>query len=197
MSLPQSLTRTVAPTVEPVSLAEAKKHLEIQELDQTHDSAISRMIQAAREQVEKELAVCLVNQTYTLSMRKFPSEDVDKGSIRIDKKPVSSITSITYYDSNNAQQTLGTGVYGLDAERSVVYLKYDQEWPSITEQHDGIVITAVIGYGATAATVPEHAKHQILIQIQEWFDPLQRKGGVEAYDRLYKRFANPDYLHGI
>jgi uncharacterized phiE125 gp8 family phage protein len=70
--------------------------------------------------------------------------------------PVQSITSVKYYDSAGAQQTIAATVYELGDDNGVgiVRLKYDQQWPSGRGHYDDIVIRAVVGYGAEAAIPP-------------------------------------------
>jgi uncharacterized phiE125 gp8 family phage protein len=175
---------------EPVSLAEARDQVEIMATDTTQDIKLIRFIKSAREQVEHDTGRALINQTFTLKMPSFGSESY----FRLQIQPVASITSITYYDSSNAQQTLATSVYGLDPVKSIVHLKYNQSWPSITEQHNGIVTTFVAGFGATEAYVPRIYKQAIMLQVTKWFVHRGDEGQVhgagtydEAYDRTHER----------
>jgi len=195
MTVERILNRTAGPASEPVTTAEVKKHLEILATDSTHDTALDELVKAAREQFEHDTGYALLTQTHTLSMSRFPTNGDwnDRDVIPLEIRPVSAITSITYYDTDNAQQTLATTVYGLDAAARLIYLKYNQEWPSITPQYLGIQITMTTGYGSAAA-VPNFAKQAILLQVGEWFDPNMRRGGVDAYERLQRRIATPSYI---
>lgn len=163
----QHLSRTSGPAAEPVSLAEARDQCEIAAAVTAHDTKLTRYIQEARERLETETDYVCIDQTYTLSMQVFPTGSYldDCSIIRLPVYPVQSITSITYYDTDNAQQTLASSVYGLKASNSRVYLKYDQEWPSITEQYDGIVITFVAGFGASSAYVPATLRQVMCLDI--------------------------------
>ena len=158
MSLPQILTRTAGPASEPVTLAEARDHCEIIATDTTHDTKLNRFLQAAREKLEDDSGMACVTQTYTVSMTEFPVDGVVDIAIR----PIQSITSITYYDSADAQQTLATTEYVLDTQRREVRLAYNKSWPVITPRHNGIVITLQAGFG-TAANVPAIMKQAILL----------------------------------
>lgn len=179
-----SLDRTSGPASEPVTTAEARDQCEIAATVTAHDTKLDRFIAAAREQVETDTEYVCITQTYTLSFSAFPCED----TIDLPVRPVASISSITYFDSNNTQQTLATTVYGLDAARRVVHLKYDQEWPDITEQHNGIVITFVAGFG-TASNVPSLIKQAMLLQVEKWFVHRGDETGgkaVQMYDIAYE-----------
>jgi uncharacterized phiE125 gp8 family phage protein len=179
----QSLIRLTAPATEPVTVAEAKDHLELLPSDNHHDAKITRTIQMGRERVENDTSCVLITQTYSLRLRDFPEESKP---VHIGLRPVSSITGITYYDDSNSQQTLPSSVYGLDAREQLIYLKYDQEWPSYSSQHNGIQVALTAGYG-TAANVPAIFKQLILLQVGMYFEDRgddYRKRYHNAYDNL-------------
>lgn len=176
------LNRTVGPTTEPVSLAEARDQCEIAATVTDHDTKLTRYIIASREQVENDTGYALATQTFTLTGDCFPS---GAGHIQIPVRPVASITGITYYDTSNAQQTLATSVYDLDQPRRQVHLKYDQEWPSITTQRNGIEVTLRAGYG-TAASVPSLFKQAILLQVTKWWVHRGDESKMPAHDSAYE-----------
>lgn len=60
-----SLTILTAPSVEPISLAEAKAHLRV--TTDAEDSAIQRLVVAAREQVEAECGLALIATAFRQS----------------------------------------------------------------------------------------------------------------------------------
>ena len=179
-----SLDRTVGPVNEPVSLAEARDQCEIGATVTDHDTKLSRYITASVEQVENDTEYVLITQTYTLSFDSFPSNG---DPIPLPVRPIQSITSITYYDTSNTQQTLATTVYGLDKARRQVYLKYDQEWPDITEQHNGNVITFIAGFGLTEANTPRLFKQAILLQVAKWWAHRGDESKMPAHDTAYER----------
>lgn len=194
-----SLNRTVAPSVDPVTLAEAKDQCELHADGTAHDTKLAIYIDAAWEQVEHDTGYALTSQTFTQSFASFTDvqEVNDTGTfIRLKRRPVQSISSITYYDSDNSQQTLATTVYGLDAAARKVYLKYDQDWPNITEQYNGIVITFVAGYG-DATTVPAIFKQMVLLKVAEQFydrgDMDRLNQWATSYEALYRKIRDPHY----
>lgn len=179
----QSLVRVTGPASEPVTKAEAKDHLELLASDTHHDQKITRTIQVARERVENDTSCVLLTQSYKLRLKNFPT---NSDPIHLGIRPVSAITSLTYYDDSNVQQTLATSVYGLDGREQLVYLKYDQEWPSYTAQHNGIEVNLTVGYG-TAANVPAIFKQLILLQVGMMFEDRgddYRRRYHNAYDNL-------------
>lgn len=101
-----SYTRTIDPIVEPVTLAEAKDHLNVTNIGSPattspDDTLITALIQAAREHAEIYTNRSFVSQTWKLLMDDFPSWE-----LRLSKPPLISVTSIKYYDTDNVQQTL-------------------------------------------------------------------------------------------
>ena len=194
--LAQGLARTTGPTIEPITLAQAKDHCEIASSEKGHDAKLSAMIRAAREQVENDIHQSLVTQTFTLSMDEFPGD----GRIYIPMKPLQSVSSITYYDNDNTQQTLASSVYAVNTTLRLVYRDHNQDWPNYLVKPGGIVITFVAGYGDTAASVPHVFKQAMLLQIAKWFEhrgdePAVHGAGTydQAYDRLVKRYKRSSY----
>lgn len=184
-----TLRQTVAPTTEPVSLAEARDHCELLTTDTTHDTKLTRWIAAARELVELESKYALITQTFTLSFTAF------EHFIPIPIEPVQSVSGITYFDGDNTQQTVTSTIYGLDIQRRKVFLEYNQNWPTTTSRHNGIVITFLAGFG-TATNVPYTIKQTMLLKIGEWFDDRgdkQRMSRESAYDRMSKKLLRSSY----
>ena len=194
--LAPGLSRTTGPTVEPITLAEAKDHCEIASSEKAHDAKLARIIRAAREQVENDTWQSLITQTFTMTFDEFPVD----GLIKIPMKPIQSVTSITYYDSDNSQQTLSSSIYGLTAAKELIYREYNESWPSHVIKPDGIEITFVAGYGDTAGSVPNVFKQAMLLQISKWFEHRGDEMAVhgsgtydQAYDRLIRRYMRATY----
>src|SRR4051812_24706781 len=122
--MPIGVKQTVAPTAEPLLLAEAKQHLRI---DGAYDDAlVNRLIGAAREYAEQETRRQLMTSTYRLTLDYFPgrcawSEGLPRETrekaweygryfhdraILLPRPPLQSVTSVVYTDSNGVQQTL-------------------------------------------------------------------------------------------
>lgn len=161
-----SLTQTVAPSVEPVTVAEAKAQANVYFAED--DSFIEALITAARERTEANTWRQLVHATYELRLRHFP----DAEWIEIPCPPLSSITSIEYVDTNGDTQTISTDIYSVDSvsEPGRVILKYGKQWPSTRDEENAVVITFVAGYSADATDVPQVAKQSILMRVATWYE---------------------------
>jgi uncharacterized phiE125 gp8 family phage protein len=93
--MPLTKTRdyvSVQPTVEPVTIEEARLHLDLD--DNYYDSQLKQLIEVSRKRVEQDSRRSFVNQTRVLKMDDFPGEVY----IELPTAPVSSVTHVKYYD---------------------------------------------------------------------------------------------------
>lgn len=166
---------TVGPTVEPITLAEAKKQCEIAASDSFHDAQLAGFIEAARQQWESDTGEHYIQQTWEIKLPylcefSFPH------------RPVSSITSIQYFDSGNTTQTLATSVYELDVARSALRLKYLQYWPTTSDRWDASTVTYVLGNHSSSSTVPAIAKSAMLLLVGYYW--LKNRGDYDSLNDL-------------
>src|SRR5690606_10296749 len=118
-------TVTVAPTVEPVTVAQTKRHLRID--NDLEDDGISDLIAAARDHVERYCNARFAEQTVASECDSFCD------CARLPEGPLKSVTSISYVDPAGETQTIDAAVY--EAHKTGIEpsigLKPDQVWPSI------------------------------------------------------------------
>jgi len=146
-----------APTAEPILLADAKLHLKI-DSDTTDDNLITSLIQAAREMAENYTGRAFINQTWEYTLNLFPASEIPLRPL-----PLSSITSITYKDTDGTTQTVASSVYETDTYKGEAALKYSQIWPTARDIQNSILITFVAGYGTAGASVPAAIRAAILL----------------------------------
>jgi uncharacterized phiE125 gp8 family phage protein len=91
------------------------------------------------------------------------------------KSPVSSITHIKYYDSNDSLQTLDTSVYLVDevSQPARIGLKPNQSFPNLADRINAIEVKYTVGYGETSSDVPEGIRQAVLITIGNWYENRQ------------------------
>lgn len=160
-----SLSVSSAPSVEPISLTEAKNYLK---LDATADNdLITGIIQAAREEVEAYTSKRLITQTLVEYFEFFPH----KPWFTLAASPVQSISSIQYYDTDNQSQVMSSGDYVLDGTSTParIGLNLDATWPSTANRLKAVSVTYVAGYG-NAAAVPLRIKEAMYLMIADWYD---------------------------
>ena len=156
--------RTAAPAADPVSLEEARLHCRV---DHEDDNAlIEGLIAAATAHFDGYTGIlgrALVTQTWRQDFGGFCTK------LRLPLAPVSGIAGITYFDCNNAEQTLTDDVCGLfvDALGPFVALKSGQSWPSTSPRQDAVSVSFIAG--TAAAEVPAPIKQAILLMIGHWY----------------------------
>jgi uncharacterized phiE125 gp8 family phage protein len=164
MANPQVAT---APTTEPVTLNEVKRHLRIELTDSAHDLLLTDLIKAARSRCEAFLNRRLVTQTLDFFVDAFPATDF----IELPGGRLASITSLKYTDSDDAETTWASTNYfaSTTAEPGRLNLAYNISWPTATlKPRDAVVVRYVVGYGAAAA-VPLGIRAGIMLSIGHLF----------------------------
>ena len=167
-------TQITAPTTEPLTAAEAKLYLRVD--NTTENTLISGMIHSARQMVETYTRRALMTQTWDF---RYPWFMDTRRPLIIPKAPLQSVTNITYLDEDGISQTLGSSNYsvrtfaGYAAGRGYVELNDDVSLPSVyTDAIMPVTVRAVCGYGA-AADVPEGLKMAIYLMLGDLYEQRQ------------------------
>lgn len=162
---------TVAATVEPLTLDEAKAHLRVEDTDS--DALITALISAARGYVEQVCGLRLAAQT--LKLRAWGLDDC---TFRLPAAPIQSITSITYLDPAGSTQTLDPTTYvsDLNGIHPTISRAYNKTWPAHLVQMGSVTFTVVCGYADGACPTP--IKQAMLLCIGDWF--ANRETSIEG-----------------
>jgi uncharacterized phiE125 gp8 family phage protein len=153
---------TTPPAEEPVSLADAKVHLRTVTGDTSEDSAvITPLITAAREYCENFTRRAFAAQT----VKAYP--DGWEDNIRLPMPPLTTVTSIKYYDEDDAVYTFDTGDYQVDTIGGTIQIL---EEPTETLR---ILNPIVIEYTAGYTTLPKTLRQAMLLFIA---DKYQNRG---------------------
>lgn len=150
---------------EPVSLAEAKRHLRLDDIpeDSFEDSLILDLISAAREYCEKYAGKIFAGKTYEYYLEGFTDE------IELSEKPVDTVISIIYteYDGDGQEQKeietiVDSSTYILGDDK--IKLLEGNSWPVLSSGPDKPVkITYRVG------TVPISVRQAMLLLIGHWY----------------------------
>ncbi len=162
-----SIKLVTEPALEPVSLVELKDWARIDETED--DNLIKALIKSARLMSETFTRRSFINTSWRYKLDCFPYGKI----IELPQSPLSSVTTLKYYDSNGTEQTFSSALYYLDKESEPgrLILSPNEVWPTIqTERLAGISVDYVAGYGATADLVPEDIKTAIKMLAAHWYD---------------------------
>lgn len=155
------------PTAEPVTLAEAKTHLNLRQTFTTHDDMIQRIIQAAREWCEQYSGRVFAQRTVTEYWDCWPA-----CYIELQKTPVLAVSGVQYYDdSTGALTTFAASAYYEDLVSEPARLVYNDDisLPSLDDRPNVVQATYVTGYAAIS-NVPAAIKQAILLLVGFYYE---------------------------
>ncbi len=186
-----SPTVETGPSLEPVTLEEAKRH--IRQPLAVDDEEIPNIIQAAREFAEKKAEVTFITTERKLWLPRFPTVR-DYGGAYDDRRivlpydPLISVTSVEHLDTDGVLQTLTvtTDYVATQAARpGYVIPAWGKFWPSTRQTIEAVRVTWSAGFGAAASDVPMAAKQAILMLIAGMY----RDREPTDYEQVYQ--TNP------
>ncbi len=138
-------TITTAPTHEPLSLNQVKRHLRIETTDTEPDALLRGYIGAARQWCEKYAGLAFLRQTVQVRMDEFADDLI------VPVGPLLGVSGYTFLDAAGATQTLATTVYEADVTHAPgkIVLAYGQTWPTTRGHHHDVRLTYFAGHAAT------------------------------------------------
>lgn len=179
------LVRNTLPATEPITLAEAKAHLKVE--NSADDSLIESLIKACREESEEYTGLIFISQTWTLYLNQFPLNEDDtwwdgmrtlpidyynkSSKIELPKRPLQAVTHIKTYSDEDVATTIPSSDYQVSTysspnpKKGLITLRDGKTWPTFTRNQDGIEIQFTCGFGGSAANVPENIKQAIKILV--------------------------------
>lgn len=191
-----SLTLVTAPSINPITAAEVWAHLRLNltgspaaPVDQTHVAALTTAAISYLDGKDGILGRCLVQQTWTLTLDRFPGARTRQSGFRgitaaddailVPLPPLRSVTSITYIDTNGDSQTLSSSLYTVDikSEPGRIVPAYGEAWPVTRDQINSVTVTFAAGYAPTTdspadytANVPRAIKQAMMLLIGHWYE---------------------------
>lgn len=172
------------PAIKPVTLAEAKAHLDVSYT--TRDTQITALIGAATAHLDGWTGILgrvLCEQTWRQDFDRFARV------LRIPLAPVISITSVKYDDADGVEQTVAAENFDLLLDDLGPYVEFVDAYsfPALSDRRPALRVSYLAGYpnSGTApnqtSTVPDDIKHAILLMVRHWFDnPSAVSVGVPA-----------------
>lgn len=177
-----------APTVEPWTVDEVKDYLRVDSTDD--DTLIAGMLATGRSAVERSTRRALNTQTWVAYLDYFEGAEIE-----LPGGALQSVTSVEYYDENGALQTFSSGNYQVDtvSQPGRIVLDPDSSWPSTDDGINKVIITYVVGYGATAASVPDELRAAVLYHIAHRYEqrtPVNAGGSPSEIPLTYTNIIN-------
>jgi len=170
-------------SVLPVSLADMKDWLKIEQTDTSEEGLLTSLIKTAATEVESYCNRALLTQTVVMTFDTL-------GEFELMRNPVNSITHIKYKDADGEIQTLSTDIYDLDiyAYPNRIKLKHDQDFPSCSTEKNNVVVTYSAGYGAAAVNIPSGLADIIKIKVAQMY--TNRENVAHKYISMVERMMD-------
>ena len=91
------------------------------------------------------------------------------------KSPVSALTHIKYYDSDDTEQTLDSSNYILDdvSKPARIGIAVDGTLPNLANRINAIHVKYTVGYGDESTDVPDGIKQAVLLTLGNWYENRQ------------------------
>lgn len=174
------LIKTVQPTSEPVSLADAQLHLRLdtEGSPPSHpdDTLVETLISASRENAEQYTGVTIAAASY--KMESFVNND----HIKLQTFPVNSIQSVTYIDEDDVTQTVLASSYEINNYFRPARLYFNGVAPRFK-----LTVSFTAGYtdGQSPNTFPTPAgvKSAILLMIGNLYENRETVSSMQSYER--------------
>jgi len=147
---------TVQATTAIVSTDEMAEYLNyavVADLTTADTTLMTQMIESATELIETMANRSFIDRTAVQTYEGFLA-DCD---LEVLAPPLSSVTSITYFDGDNSEQTIDSADYVVDTISQPGSIRVINSWPT-TYTGSKVTVTHVAGFGATVDLVPSAAK---------------------------------------
>lgn len=162
-------TLVTGPVKKPVSLKEAKEHLQVDVGWTDDDSFIKSLIAVATKKAEGYLRRKLITQTWKVFMDSWPH-----GDIILPFGQLQSVTHVKYTDTDGDQAEWTAATYyevDTDSEPGRITLRYGQAYPSAAlAPKNPIEIQFVCGYGLLGSSVDERIVHAMKLMISDMYE---------------------------
>ena len=142
------------PALEPVTIADARAFLRIS--TDSEDDVLRRIIKTARELVEAETGLALVDQTWRLRVDRWPRS----GRLAIFKYPVKAVTAVVAYRPDGSAIGMEPEEFMLQHGRRPQRV-YMAQYPD-AQTFCGLEVDFIAGFGETGVEVPDALKQAIL-----------------------------------
>lgn len=172
-----SISQTSPPLIEPITLAETKNHLRIEDSVSLDDSLVENLIVVARRYCESSLKMAIPEQGFTASFSQFPyaipfsleSDLTGSSPLAIPNPPLVSVSSISYLDVAGDRQVWSSGSYeALTGFPGLVLPSVGQCYPSALCRPGSVQVTYTAGFAS--GQIPTPIKQACLLLCGLWYE---------------------------
>lgn len=151
------------PAAEPWSVADLKAFLRVSHDDD--DAVIASLLAAARAQIEALARCALINQRWRIALDRWP----EGGRLRLRIGPLRELIAARFIDERGFDHALDVESFVIDAAAGVIAAP---AWsvPEPGPDHAGLQLDFVLGFGETAAEVPELLRHAVRTLVAHWYE---------------------------
>ena len=183
--------QTSAPTVEPITLEEAKAHLRLDTADD--DALIRTLILTSRLHIEVALGIALITQTWSCFFDRWPVLDgapvqpggaaftvpdaatrsrATPGAMMLPIGPVQSVDAVRVYaeDGMFLELPLTDFSFDLVGRSPRVIRRPAAMTPEPGRRLNGIEFAVTCGFGAAGADVPAPIRQALLLLVAHWYE---------------------------
>jgi len=207
------LQLVTGPTVEPVSIAELKATIHVDDDIIDDDGVLIANLYAVRTILEEHLDRALITQTWRMFLDVPPAgelpwwDGVREGAdipriqraIILPKAPLQSVSSINSYNDADAATLFAAANYFVDTvtDPGKIVLRTSATWPTVERVANGLEINFVAGYGDGWNDVPMPIRTALIEMVRVVYDQCEGDGGKMTAAMIpdsAKRFLQP-YEH--
>lgn len=160
------ITQITDPSIEPVTLAEAKTLLRINTADE--DALLASLIATARITIEQSTGRALISREMEAVLDRWPNGR----RVVLPSPPLQTVQSVMLMDATGTQEVWDPSFYSVETSGPAPYLALmpGAVWPPIGRDHGSIRIRFIAGYGDAATDVPPPLAHAVLLLVAHWYE---------------------------
>jgi len=169
------------PALEPVTLAEAKAFLRVD--DGAEDALVATLITAARLNIESTTGRALLAQSWRVVLDCWPGDR----AVRLPVAPLISLAAVTAYDEAGVAHPIAPSQFQTEAAPARLLLPPTIDGMPATRERQGIEIDYSAGFGSDAVDVPADLRQALLTLVASWFehrDVADASATPAGFDRL-------------
>jgi len=160
--------RTVAPTVRPVSVDEAKLHFKVTGTDE--DANIAIYLDGAITACENKLQTAIMDSRFTLYARSFAQH------LDLQKNYVSAINSVKYYDVDGNLTTVSPVNYSVQDFKvpNVLYFNDSYTFPNTDLREFPVEVSFQAGFTSASSVFP-NIRNAVFLEVADRYENRQNE----------------------